>query len=91
MDASARPHKRSFALGLENLGLLSLAHPVVTALMIVALSVAAGFGLMRLKVTTAYPNSSGRIPRNSAATRRSTGAFHRANTMCCWSWRVRIS
>lgn len=50
MDASARPHKRSFALGLENLGLWSLAHPVVTALMVVLLSVAAGFGLMRLKV-----------------------------------------
>lgn len=50
MDAPARPHKRSFALGLENLGLLSLAHPIVTALMVVLLSVAAGFGLMRLKV-----------------------------------------
>lgn len=50
MDAPARPHKRSFALGLENLGLLSLAHPIVTALLVVALSVAAGFGLMRLKV-----------------------------------------
>lgn len=50
MDASGRPHKRSFALGLENLGLFSLAHPVVTALLVVALSVAAGFGLMRLKV-----------------------------------------
>ena len=50
MDAPARPHKRSFALGLENLGLLSLAHPIVTALLVVLLSVAAGFGLMRLKV-----------------------------------------
>jgi len=50
MDASARPHKRSYAFGLENLGLLSLAHPFVTALMVVLVSVAAGFGLMRLKV-----------------------------------------
>lgn len=50
MDASAQPPRRSFAFGLENLGLLSLRHPVVTAVMVVLVSVMAGLGLTRLKV-----------------------------------------
>ncbi len=50
MDASAHPPRRSFAFGLENLGLLSLRHPLVTALMVVLVSVLAGVGIGRLKV-----------------------------------------
>ncbi|MDX2204786.1 MAG: MMPL family transporter [Hyphomicrobiaceae bacterium] len=50
MDASARPPRRSFAFGLENLGFAGLRHPLATTLMVLLLSVLAGIGLARLKV-----------------------------------------
>ncbi len=50
MDASARRPRRSFALGLENLGLSSVKHPIATSFMVVVLSLLAVLGLARLKV-----------------------------------------
>jgi predicted RND superfamily exporter protein len=50
MDATAQPPRRSFAFGLERLGLIGLRAPVVTMVLIALVSIAAGFGLTRLKV-----------------------------------------
>lgn len=50
MDAHAKPPRRSFAFGLENLGLAGLNHPVLTGLLVLVLSALAAFGLMRLRV-----------------------------------------
>ena len=50
MDANARPPRRSFAFGLERLGLIGLHAPTVTVLLVLVISVLAGLGLMRLKV-----------------------------------------
>ena len=41
---------RSLALGIERLGLVSLAFPIVVTLLAIALSVAAAFGVMRIRV-----------------------------------------
>ena len=50
MDATADPPRRSFAFGLERAGFLGLGWPRLTLLLILLVSVAAGFGLTRLKV-----------------------------------------
>jgi uncharacterized protein len=50
MDAIADPPQRSYAFGLERAGLLGLGWPRLTILLILLVSVGAGFGLARLKV-----------------------------------------
>src|SRR5262245_1484633 len=50
MDAIADPPQRSYAFGLERAGFLGLGWPRLTLLLILLVSVAAGFGLARLKV-----------------------------------------
>ena len=50
MDASADAPRRSFAFGLERVGFLGINAPYLTFLLIIALSVVAGMGLMRLRV-----------------------------------------
>ncbi len=50
MDAIADPPQRSFAFGLERAGFLGLGWPRLTILLILLISVGAGFGLARLKV-----------------------------------------
>jgi len=50
MDAIADPPQRSYAFGLERAGFLGLGWPRLTILLILLVSVAAGFGLARLKV-----------------------------------------
>jgi uncharacterized protein len=50
MDAIADPPPRSYAFGLERAGFLGLGWPRLTLLIILLVSVAAGFGLARLKV-----------------------------------------
>ena len=50
MDAKADPPRRSYAFGLERAGFLGLGWPRLTILLIVLISVAAAFGLARLKV-----------------------------------------
>ena len=50
MDAIADPPQRSYAFGLERAGFLGLGWPRLTLLLILLVSVAAGFGLTRLKV-----------------------------------------
>jgi uncharacterized protein len=50
MDAIADPPQRSYAFGLERAGFLGLGWPRLTLLLILLVSVAAGFGLSRLKV-----------------------------------------
>jgi predicted RND superfamily exporter protein len=50
MDAIADPPRRSFAFGLERAGFLGLGWPRLTILLILLISVGAGFGLTRLKV-----------------------------------------
>ena len=49
--ASSRAGKRAFlALGIERLGLISLRFPWLVAILALALGIAAGFGVVRLKV-----------------------------------------
>src|SRR5438045_8292639 len=51
MDASAdAPPRRSFAFGLERLGLIGLAAPAVTVVLIVVMSALAVWGLTLLRV-----------------------------------------
>jgi len=50
MDASVDAPRRSFAFGLERLGLVGLKAPAVTLLLVIALSVLAGWGLTLLRV-----------------------------------------
>ena len=50
MDASVDAPRRSFAFGLERLGLVGLKAPAVTLLLILALSALAGWGLTLLRV-----------------------------------------
>jgi uncharacterized protein len=50
MDASADAPRRSFAFGLERVGFLGIKAPYFTFLLIIALSVFGGMGLMRLRV-----------------------------------------
>ena len=50
MDASVDAPRRSFAFGLERLGLVGLRAPAVTLLLVIALSVLAGWGLTLLRV-----------------------------------------
>jgi predicted RND superfamily exporter protein len=50
MDAKADAPRRSFALGLEKAGYLGLGWPRLTILLVLLASVAAAFGLERLKV-----------------------------------------
>jgi uncharacterized protein len=50
MDASADAPRRSFAFGLERVGFLGINAPYLTFLLIIALSVLGGMGLMRLRV-----------------------------------------
>jgi len=50
MDATADPPRRSFAFGLERAGLVGLGRPRTTILLVLAISVLAALGLMRLKV-----------------------------------------
>jgi predicted RND superfamily exporter protein len=50
MDASADAPRRSFAFGLERVGFLGIKAPYLTFLLIIALSVLGGMGLMRLRV-----------------------------------------
>jgi predicted RND superfamily exporter protein len=50
MDAIADPPRRSYAFGLERAGFLGLGRPWLTLLVVLLVSVVAGFGLMRLKV-----------------------------------------
>ncbi len=46
----ARDHKTAVTFGLERLGLWSLGHPWIAAVLIVAITAAAGLGMTRLKV-----------------------------------------
>src|SRR3712207_6876581 len=48
--APDHPEPGSLALGIERLGLVSLAFPVVVTLLAIALSIAAAFGVMRIRV-----------------------------------------
>ena len=48
--ASAKLKPRPLALGIERIGLVSLRNPFAVALFAVALAIAAGFGVTRLKV-----------------------------------------
>src|SRR5262245_5841967 len=50
MDASADVPRRSFAFGLERVGFFGINAPYLTFLLIIALSVLGGMGLMRLRV-----------------------------------------
>jgi uncharacterized protein len=50
MDASADVPQRSYAFGLERAGLVGLAWPRLTILLVLILSVLAGLGIARLKV-----------------------------------------
>ena len=50
MDASADVPRRSFAFGLERAGYLGLAWPRLTVVLIILVSMLAGWGLTRLKV-----------------------------------------
>ena len=50
MDASVDAPRRSFAFGLERLGLVGLQAPRITVLLILALSALAGWGLTQLRV-----------------------------------------
>jgi uncharacterized protein len=50
MDAIADPPQRSYAFGLERAGFVGLGWPRLTLLLILLISVGAGFGLARLKV-----------------------------------------
>ncbi|HJU32760.1 MAG TPA: MMPL family transporter [Hyphomicrobiaceae bacterium] len=51
MDASVDlPPRRSFAFGLERLGLIGLAAPAITVLLILLVSVLGGWGLTKLRV-----------------------------------------
>ncbi len=50
MDATVEPPRRSFAFGLERLGLVGLKAPRITVLLILALSALAGWGLTQLRV-----------------------------------------
>jgi predicted RND superfamily exporter protein len=50
MDAIADPPRRSYAFGLERAGFLGLGWPRLTILLVLLISVAAAFGLARLKV-----------------------------------------
>jgi predicted RND superfamily exporter protein len=50
MDAKADPPQRSYAFGLERAGFLGLGWPWLTLLIVLLVSVAAGYGLVRLKV-----------------------------------------
>jgi hypothetical protein len=49
-DASAKPRLHALALGIERIGLVSLRIPLAVALVAVALAIAAGFGVTRLKI-----------------------------------------
>jgi predicted RND superfamily exporter protein len=49
--ASRDPRKtRSIAFGVERIGLVSLRHPWIAAIIVLALAIAAGFGVARIKV-----------------------------------------
>ena len=48
MDAHAQPPPRSFALGLERLGLVGLARPAIMILLVILLSIGAGFGKLKV-------------------------------------------
>jgi len=48
--ASAKPRLHALALGIERIGLVSLHIPLVVALVAVAVAIAAGFGVTRLKI-----------------------------------------
>ncbi len=48
--ASAKQSRHTLALGIERIGLVSLRTPLAVALVVVALAIAAGFGVTRLKV-----------------------------------------
>src|SRR5262245_3560912 len=50
MDASADVPRRSFAFGLERVGFFGINAPYLTFLLIIALSVLSGMGLMHLRV-----------------------------------------
>ncbi len=48
--ANAKQRRHTLALGIERIGLVSLRIPLAVALVAVALAIAAGFGVARLKV-----------------------------------------
>ena len=59
MQQKAEPKRvRSLSFGIERLGLTALRYPVVAAVLVVAITIAAGFGYTRLKVDDVFrPNT----------------------------------
>ena len=74
----------TLALGIERIGLVSLRFPMAVALVVIALAIAAGFGVARIKVDDSlsqlFRSDKPEFKHYEEVTRR----FRRASSMCSW-------